>query len=107
MRAGRTTASRALKAYGTSPGRGGLRSVHNALLREADAVHPQHSLLSVLRLQRTDCLLEMTDDSASGSSIVFRRRGYVRPIGDFSSALQIGRYLIKGENLGGSGHLFR
>src|SRR5258708_12634034 len=107
MRAGRTSASRGIKAYGSWAGGGGVGSVHNALLGEAGAVHPQRSLLSVLRLQRTDCLLEMTDDSASGSTIVFRRRRYVRPIGDFSSALQIGRYLIKGENLGGSGHLFR
>src|SRR5712671_2724906 len=49
----------------------------------------------------------MPDDFTSSADIVLSRWRYIGPIGDLSIAFQVGRHLVKGENLRCSGCLFR
>src|SRR5258708_39001580 len=49
----------------------------------------------------------MPDDFTSSADIVLSRWRYIGPIGDLSMAFQVGRHLVKGENLRCSGCLFR
>src|SRR6266853_1546836 len=62
---------------------------------------------SLSATHRADHLLKMPDDFTSSADIVLSRWRYIGPIGDLSIAFQIGRHLVKGENLCCGGCLLR